>query len=144
MRDTRRSERLFFSFKYTPHRNLLAFLFLQSIFFVFFISFFRKLKTLLSKEMGSLGDELSLGQRRHSSIPTTTCVFPKKASKIMNVAVEKGCKLEEHVKKLEEEKRKIQGSELELPLCLQILNDGSSDSSSIIRRLLKLCFISRS
>ncbi|CAN7045744.1 unnamed protein product [Brassica oleracea var. botrytis] len=81
--------------------------------------------------MGSLGDELSLGQRRHSSIPTTTCVFPKKASKIMNVAVEKGCKLEEHVKKLEEEKRKIQGSELELPLCLQILNDASSDSSTI-------------
>lgn len=68
--------------------------------------------------MGSLGDELTLGQRRHCSIPT-------KASTIMNVAVEKGCKLEEHVKKLEEEKRKIQGSELELPLCLQILNDGS-------------------
>lgn len=68
--------------------------------------------------MGSLGDELSLGQRRHSSIPT-------KASKMMNVTVEKGCKLEEHVKKLEEEKSKIQGSELELPLCLQILNDGS-------------------
>ncbi|KAG2270400.1 hypothetical protein Bca52824_064955 [Brassica carinata] len=44
----------------------------------------------------------------------------------MNVAVEKGCKLEEHVKKLEEEKRKIQGSELELPLCLQILNDAIS------------------
>lgn len=74
--------------------------------------------------MGSLGDELSLGQRRHSSIPTTIC-----RSKIMNVAVEQGCKLEEHVQKLEEEKRKIQGSELELPLCLQMLNDGSSDSS---------------
>ncbi|KAF3583356.1 hypothetical protein F2Q69_00029603 [Brassica cretica] len=82
--------------------------------------------------MGSLGDELSLGQRRHSSILTTTCVFPEKTSKIMNVAVEKGCKLEEHVKKLEEEKRKIQGSELELPLYLHILNDGSSDSSNFI------------
>ncbi|KAL0815382.1 hypothetical protein Bca101_071826 [Brassica carinata] len=42
-----------------------------------------------------------------------------------------GDELKEHVKKLEEEKRKIQGSELELPLCLQILNDGSSDSSTI-------------
>ncbi|CAN7105131.1 transcription factor HHO6 [Brassica rapa] len=71
--------------------------------------------------MGSLGDELSLGQRRHSSIPTTIC-----RSKIMNVAVEQGCKLEEHVQKLEEEKRKIQGSELELPLCLQMLNDAIS------------------
>lgn len=77
VRDTRRSEQLFFSFKYTPHRNLLAFLFLQSIFFVFFISFFRKLKTLLSKEMGSLGDELSLGQRRHSSSDNDPCVSEK-------------------------------------------------------------------
>ncbi|KAF8116683.1 hypothetical protein N665_0015s0057 [Sinapis alba] len=76
--------------------------------------------------MGSLGDELSLGPTRHSYIPTTICGFPTKASKIMNVAVEKGCKLEEHIKKLEEEKRKIQGSELELPLCLQILNDAIS------------------
>ncbi|KAH0926256.1 LOW QUALITY PROTEIN: hypothetical protein HID58_018512 [Brassica napus] len=73
-----------------------------------------------------MGDELSLGQRRHSSIPTTICRFPTKASKIMNVAVEQGCKLEEHVQKLEEEKRKIQGSELELPLCLQMLNDAIS------------------
>ncbi|WZY93481.1 hypothetical protein YC2023_065810 [Brassica napus] len=92
----------------------------------------QKLKTLISKEMGSLGDELSLGQRRHSSIPTTIC-----RSKIMNVAVEQGCKLEEHVQKLEEEKRKIQGSELELPLCLQMLNDGSSDSSEAISYLKK-------
>ncbi|CAH8362995.1 unnamed protein product [Eruca vesicaria subsp. sativa] len=57
--------------------------------------------------MGSLGDELSLGSRRHSSMPT-------KAWKIMNV------------KKLEEEKKKIQGSDLQLPLCLQILNDAIS------------------
>ncbi|ESQ30531.1 hypothetical protein EUTSA_v10011605mg [Eutrema salsugineum] len=76
--------------------------------------------------MGSLGDELSLGSRRHSSMPITICGFPRKALKIMNFVVEKGCKLEEHLKKLEEEKRKIQSSELELPLCLQILNDAIS------------------
>ncbi|RID56953.1 hypothetical protein BRARA_F00364 [Brassica rapa] len=54
--------------------------------------------------MGSLGDELSLGSRSHCSIPT-------KPSRITNV------------KKLEEEKIKIESSDLELPLCLQILND---------------------
>ncbi|KAF8081874.1 hypothetical protein N665_0861s0008 [Sinapis alba] len=64
--------------------------------------------------MGSLGDELSLGSRRPTSMPTTIYGFPTKASKIMNV------------KKLEEEKRKIQGSDLDLPLCLQILNDAIS------------------
>lgn len=64
--------------------------------------------------MGSLGDELSLGSRRHSSMPTTIYGFPTKASKIMNV------------QKLEEEKMKIQGSDLDLPLCLQILNDAIS------------------
>ncbi|CAH2036243.1 unnamed protein product [Thlaspi arvense] len=76
--------------------------------------------------MGSLGDELSLGLRRHSTMPITICGFPRKASKIMSVAVEKGCKLDERVQKLEEEKRKIQGCELELPLCLEILNDAIS------------------
>ncbi|KAG2305014.1 hypothetical protein Bca4012_064085 [Brassica carinata] len=64
--------------------------------------------------MGSLGDELSLGSRRHSSMPTTIYGLPTKASKIMNV------------QKLEEEKMKIQGSDLDLPLCLQILNDAIS------------------
>lgn len=72
--------------------------------------------------MGSFGDELSLGSRRHSSMlpMTTICGFPRKASKIINVS-------EEHVKKLEEEKRKIEDYDLELPLCLEILNDGSCD-----------------
>ncbi|KAL1190800.1 Transcription factor HHO6 [Cardamine amara subsp. amara] len=55
--------------------------------------------------MGSLGDELSLG----SMLPITICDSRRG--------------VEEHVKKLEEEKRKIHGSQLELPLCLQILND---------------------
>ncbi|KAJ4917569.1 Homeodomain-like superfamily protein [Raphanus sativus] len=64
--------------------------------------------------MGSLGDELSLGSRRPTSIPTTIYGFPTKAYKIMNV------------EKLEEEKMKIQGSDLDLPLCLQILNDAIS------------------
>ncbi|CAF2054634.1 hypothetical protein Bca4012_097914 [Brassica carinata] len=64
--------------------------------------------------MGSLGDELSLGSRRHCSMPTTIYGFPTNPSKITNV------------KKLEEEKMKIQGSDLELPLCLQILNDAIS------------------
>lgn len=60
--------------------------------------------------MGSLGDELSLGS-----------IFRRGVS--MNVvAVEK---VDEHVKKLEEEKRKIESCELELPLSLQLLNDGS-------------------
>lgn len=60
--------------------------------------------------MGSLGDELSLGS-----------IFGRGVS--MNVvAVER---VDEHVKKLEEEKRKIESCELELPLSLQILNDGS-------------------
>lgn len=54
--------------------------------------------------MGSLGDELSLG---------SICGSLRGVSKIMNV------------KKLEEEKRKIESSELELPLSLQLLNDGS-------------------
>ncbi|KAG7594621.1 Homeobox-like domain superfamily [Arabidopsis thaliana x Arabidopsis arenosa] len=58
--------------------------------------------------MGSLGDELSLGS-----------IFGRGVS--MNVvAVEK---VDEHVKKLEEEKRKIESCKLELPLSLQILND---------------------
>ncbi|EFH67779.1 myb family transcription factor [Arabidopsis lyrata subsp. lyrata] len=58
--------------------------------------------------MGSLGDELSLGS-----------IFGRGVS--MNVvAVER---VDEHVKKLEEEKRKIESFELELPLSLQILND---------------------
>ncbi|KAG7599962.1 Homeobox-like domain superfamily [Arabidopsis suecica] len=58
--------------------------------------------------MGSLGDELSLGS-----------IFRRGVS--MNVvAVEK---VDEHVKKLEEEKRKIESCKLELPLSLQILND---------------------
>ncbi|CAN6927532.1 unnamed protein product [Brassica oleracea] len=61
--------------------------------------------------MGSLGDELSLGSRRHCSMPTTIYGFPTKIT---------------NVKKLEEEKMKIQGSDLELPLCLQILNDAIS------------------
>lgn len=58
--------------------------------------------------MGSLGDELSLGS-----------IFGRGVS--MNVvAVEK---VDEHVKKLEEEKRKLESCQLELPLSLQILND---------------------
>lgn len=73
--------------------------------------------------MGSLGDELSLGSRRHSSMPTTIYGFPTKASKIMNV------------QKLEEEKMKIQGSDLDLPLCLQILNDGLCDLIFLILRV---------
>ncbi|KFK36001.1 hypothetical protein AALP_AA4G064900 [Arabis alpina] len=56
--------------------------------------------------MGSLGDELSLGSGFQ-------------VSKMMNVA--------EHIKKLEEEKRKIQDHhKLELPLCLEILNNAIS------------------
>uniref|UniRef100_A0A1J3J8V8 Protein PHR1-LIKE 1 n=1 Tax=Noccaea caerulescens TaxID=107243 RepID=A0A1J3J8V8_NOCCA len=50
---------------------------------------------------------------------TTICGFPRKGSKIINVS-------EEHVKKLEEEKRKIEDCDLELPLCLEILNDAIS------------------
>lgn len=61
--------------------------------------------------MGSLGDELSLG---------SICGSRRGVSKIMNVVA-----VEEHVKKLEEEKRKIESSELELPMSLQLLNDGS-------------------
>lgn len=62
--------------------------------------------------MGTLGDELSLG----GSMPITISGFQRKVSKIMN--------LSEHLKKLEEEKRKIQDHKLELPLSLEILNDG--------------------
>ncbi|XP_010461797.1 PREDICTED: myb family transcription factor EFM-like [Camelina sativa] len=58
--------------------------------------------------MGSLGDELSLGS-----------ICGSRRGVIMNVvAIE-----DEHVKKLEEEKRKIESSQLELPLSLQLLND---------------------
>ncbi|CAA7048291.1 unnamed protein product [Microthlaspi erraticum] len=72
--------------------------------------------------MGSFGDELSLGLRRHSSmLPMNTISgFPRKASKIIiNVS-------EEHVEKLEEEKRKIEDCDLQLPLCLEILNNAIS------------------
>lgn len=70
--------------------------------------------------MGSLGDELSLGSRRHCSMPTKIYGFPTKIT---------------NVKKLEEEKMKIQGSDLELPLCLQILNDGLCDLILTILRI---------
>lgn len=133
---------IFSFYKISWHRSVLRLFQLtleQGQVWVFLSKFkdrdFELKRSISFLSMGSLGDELSLGSRRHCSMPTTIYGFPTNPSKITNV------------KKLEEEKMKIQGSDLELPLCLQILNDGLCDLILTIlririwfRRMLKLCF----
>lgn len=72
--------------------------------------------------MGSVPPELSL-DFRPSFVPKTITDFLKEVSLIGNVT-ERLSKLDDFVKRLEEEMRKIDAFKRELPLCMFLLNDG--------------------
>ncbi|XP_062022464.1 transcription factor HHO1-like [Rosa rugosa] len=71
--------------------------------------------------MGSVPPELSL-DFRPSFVPKTITDFLKEVSLIGNVT-ERHSKLDDFVKRLEEEMRKIDAFKRELPLCMFLLND---------------------
>lgn len=72
--------------------------------------------------MGSVPPELSL-DFRPTFVPKTISEFRKEVSMIGNVS-EREARLEEFVKRLEEEMRKIDAFKRELPLCMNLLIDG--------------------
>lgn len=72
--------------------------------------------------MGSVPPELSL-DFRPTFVPKTITDFLKEVSMIGNVT-ERLSKLDDFVKRLEEEMRKIDAFKRELPLCMFLLNDG--------------------
>lgn len=78
--------------------------------------------------MGSIPSELSLDFRA-SFVPKTIHDFLKEVSMIGNVP-EKALKLDDFVRRLEEEMRKIDAFKRELPLCMILLNDGPSSTGS--------------
>ncbi|KAE8008969.1 hypothetical protein FH972_005427 [Carpinus fangiana] len=71
--------------------------------------------------MGSVPPELSL-DFRPTFVPKTICDFRREVSMIGNVS-ERAARLEEFVKRLEEEMRKIDAFKRELPLCMNLLID---------------------
>jgi hypothetical protein len=72
--------------------------------------------------MGSVPPELSLDFRQ-TFVPKTITDFRREVSMIGNVS-EKAARLEDFVKRLEEEMRKIDAFKRELPLCMNLLIDG--------------------
>lgn len=72
--------------------------------------------------MGSVPPELSL-DFRPTFVPKSISDFLGEVSRIGDVS-ERTSKLEDFVKRLEEELRKIDAFKRELPLCMTLLNDG--------------------
>lgn len=72
--------------------------------------------------MGSIPPELSL-DFRPTFVPKTITDFLGEVSMIGNVS-ERASKLDDFVKRLEEEMRKIDAFKRELPLCMTLLKDG--------------------
>lgn len=72
--------------------------------------------------MGSIPPELSL-DLRPSYVPKTISDFLSGISRIGDVS-ERVTKLDEFLKRLEEEMRKIDAFKRELPLCMILLSDG--------------------
>lgn len=98
--------------------------------------------------MGSVPPELSLDFRPTNFVPKTITDFLREVSMIGNVS-EKLSKLDSFLKGLEDELRKIDAFKRELPLCMLLLNDGSSfnfffffiSKHQILNRVvLKNCF----
>lgn len=77
--------------------------------------------------MGSLPPELSLDITA-TFVPKTIGDFLREVSAIGN-ASERASKLDDFGKRLEDEMRKIDAFKRELPLCMLLLNDGSSSIS---------------
>ena len=79
--------------------------------------------------MGSVPAELSL-DLRPTFVPKTISDFFYDVSKITN-ASERFLKVDDFLKRLQEEMRKIDAFKRELPLCMILLNDGSLSFSLI-------------
>lgn len=75
--------------------------------------------------MGLIPPELSLDCRPKTYIPHTIIEFLQEVSTMDNSVYEKTLKIEDYVKRLEDEMKKIDSFKRELPLCLLLVNDGN-------------------
>nr|XP_016453607.1 PREDICTED: uncharacterized protein LOC107777947 [Nicotiana tabacum] len=73
--------------------------------------------------MGLIPPELSLDCRPKTYIPHTIIEFLQEVSTMDNSVYEKTLKIEDYVKRLEDEMKKIDSFKRELPLCLLLVND---------------------
>lgn len=82
--------------------------------------------------MGLIPPELSL-DCRPTFVPRTIAEFLGEMSMIGD-ASERVCKIDDYVRRLEDEMRKIDAFKRELPLCMLLVNDGKISCSLCVKK----------